>query len=98
MRVEISRINYFSLLVSQKIGDIPSGRIVASNLMASLLSAPTVDLIEAMASKFCRCERCDGASLDAVAMVWIKSKFEVDAPWELERYQTNIIYSHLFYT
>ena len=80
MQVEISRTKYLSLLMSQKIGDVPSGRIVASNVPASLLFSPTVYQIEAMASEVCRRERCSGASIDEVAMVWIRSKFEVDAP------------------
>ena len=64
--------------MSHKIGDVPSVRIVASNSMASLLFASTVDPIEAMAPEVYRREGCAGSSLDVVAMVWIKSEFEVD--------------------
>ena len=67
--------------MSYKTEDVPSVRSVESNALASLLFDPTLDLIESMASEVCRLERCDGASLDAVAMVLMKLVLEVDAPW-----------------
>ena len=88
MQVEISRTKTFLLLVSQKIGDVPSGSIVTINLLACLLFAPTLDIIEAMASEVCLRERCAGASPDAVAMVWIKSEFDVDAPLGTQKITT----------
>ena len=74
--------------MSHNIDEVPSGRTVENNVVASLIFEPTVDQIEVMASKLWRLGRCDGASLDVSAMVFIKSVLEVDFPWGIQNITT----------
>ena len=74
--------------MSHKIGDVQSGSIVESNALTSLIFSPTVAIVKAMASEVFRRERCAGASPDAVAMVWIKSEFDVDVPLGTQKITT----------
>ena len=77
--------------MSQKIGDVPSGRSVEINAVASLLFDPTVDQIEAMPSELCRLKRCDSDSLNDAEMVLMKLVLEVDAPWEIRKITTQSV-------
>ena len=85
--------NLFLLLVSHNIDEVPSGRTVENNVVASLIFEPTVEQIEAMSSEVCRLKRCDSDSLDAAAMVLMKLVLEVDAPLGDQKYNNPICFT-----
>ena len=74
--------------MSHNIDEVPSGRTVENNVVASLIFEPTVEQIEAMSSEVCRLKRCDSNSLDDAAMILMKLLLEVDAPWVIRNITT----------